>query len=460
MAVDVHGSGSATGIAGTAVGAAVDTIRAALTDVVEAPSWQLTDDQLADLIGAVTGTQGGLSELVARLVGEAERRELARRAGAASTKAWLMGRTRLGYCEAGTLVRHAAALTPGADGSVRWEATRRAWAAGAITAEQAVVITAALDRLGVDIAPTEKVAAEEHLVAQAQRLSLSATKYLANHLIEVVDPDGVDVHLGKLLGDEEARARRNTSLSMGRVGDGTTKGAFRLPDAQADQLRIVLDSIAAPRRAKRTGTDLRTDDPNGDGTAATPYPNRMGIAFCELIEHLPTDGLPKAGATDATLIITIEHQQLMSGLGAAMLTTGTEMSAGQARRLACNAHLIPAVLDGQSQILDYGTTRRLFTRTQRTALAVRDQGCIFPGCDRPAHWTEAHHITYAANGGPTDLDNGCLLCSWHHHLIHQGHWSIVMAHDGVPEAIPPPAIDPHQTPRRHERLRKRIHRRE
>jgi len=232
------------------------------------------------------------------------------------------------------------------------------------------------------------------------------------------------------------------------------------PGAQADQLRITLDSIAAPRRAKRSGTDLRTDDPNGDGTAATPYPNRMGIAFCELIEHLPTGGLPKAGATDATLVITIEHQQLMSGLGAAMLTTGTEMSAGQARRLACNAHLIPAVLDGESQILDFGTTRRLFTRTQRIALAVRDQGCVFPSCDRPAHWAEAHHITYAANGGPTDLDNGCLLCSWHHHLIHQGHWSIVMAHDGVPEAIPPPLIDPHQTPQRHERLRQHTHRRE
>ena len=443
------------------VGAAVGTIRAALRGAVDAPTWQLSDEDVSDLVRALGGVRAGLDELTGRVVAEARRRDLPTRAGVASLSQWVQNRTKATPAEAAAAIRYATATAPEADGDrPRWGCTRTAWAGGMLTAEQAVVITAALDRLGVDIAPTEKVAAEEHLVAQAQRLSLSATKYLANHLIEVVDPDGVDAHLGKLLGDEEARARRNTSLSMGRVGDGTTKGAFRLPDAQADQLRIVLDSIAAPRRAKRTGTDLRTDDPNGDGTAATPYPNRMGIAFCELIEHLPTDGLPKAGATDATLIITIEHQQLMSGLGAAMLTTGTEMSAGQARRLACNAHLIPAVLDGQSQILDYGTTRRLFTRTQRTALAVRDQGCIFPGCDRPAHWTEAHHITYAANGGPTDLDNGCLLCSWHHHLIHQGHWSIVMAHDGVPEAIPPPAIDPHQTPRRHERLRKRIHRRE
>jgi len=182
----------------------------------------------------------------------------------------------------------------------------------------------------------------------------------------------------------------------------------------------------------------------------------MGTAFCELIEHLPTDGLPKAGATDATLVITLDHHALMSGLGAAMLTTGTEISAGQARRLACNAHLIPAVLGGDSQILDFGTTRRLFSRTQRIALAVRDQECIFPGCDRPAHWAEAHHIDYASTGGPTNISNGCILCSWHHHLIHQDHWTIEMAEDGVPEAIPPPTIDPHQTPRRHERHRRRI----
>ncbi|MBA2419043.1 MAG: DUF222 domain-containing protein, partial [Nocardioidaceae bacterium] len=414
--------------------------------MVDAPTWQLSDEDVSDLVRALGGVRAGLDELTGRVVAEVRRRDLPTHEGVASLSQWLQVRTKATPAEAAAAIRYATATAPEADGDrPRWGCTRTAWAAGAITAEQAVVITTALDRLGDHIAWTEKRAAEQHLVAQTQRLGLSQTKYLANHLVEVVDPDGADAHLERLLEDEEARARRNTSLSMGRVGDGTTKGAFRLPDAQADQLRIVLDSIAAPWRAKRSGTDLRTDDPNGDSTPAVPYPNRMGIAFCELIEHLPTDGLPKAGATDATLVITIEHQQLMSGLGAAMLTTGTEISAGQARRLACNAHLIPAVLDGDSQILDFGTTRRLFTRTQRTALAVRDQGCVFPSCDRPTHWTEAHHITYASNGGPTDLDNGCLLCSWHHHLIHQGAWSIVMAHDGVPEAIPPPHIDPHQT---------------
>ena len=51
-----------------------------------------------------------------------------------------------------------------------------------------------------------------------------------------------------------------------------------------------------------------------------------------------------------------------------------------------------------------------------------------------------------------DLANGCLLCSFHHHLIHQGHWAIVMSADGIPEIIPPPHIDPARQPLRHQRF--------
>ena len=113
------------------------------------------------------------------------------------------------------------------------------------------------------------------------------------------------------------------------------------------------------------------------------------------------------------------------------------------------------MLSGDSRILDLGMTRRLFDRYQRIALAVRDQGCVFAGCDRPPAWCEAHHLKAWKHGGPTDLANGCLLCSFHHHLIHQGEWELVMASDGIVEAIPPQRIDPHRRPIRHERLKPR-----
>jgi len=83
----------------------------------------------------------------------------------------------------------------------------------------------------------------------------------------------------------------------------------------------------------------------------------------------------------------------------------------------------------------------------RRALTARDGGCAFPGCTIPAPWTEAHHITWWENGGATSIDNGCLLCSFHHHLVHRGHWQI-QARGGIPWFIPPPWTDPEQKPLR------------
>ncbi len=98
-------------------------------------------------------------------------------------------------------------------------------------------------------------------------------------------------------------------------------------------------------------------------------------------------------------------------------------------------------------------SRQLTVRYRRIALAVRDRGCVFAVCERPAAWSEAHHIIAWHDGGPTDIDQGCLLCSFHHHLVHQGQWAVVMAPDGTPEIIPPARIDPERAPIRHRRFK-------
>ena len=95
-----------------------------------------------------------------------------------------------------------------------------------------------------------------------------------------------------------------------------------------------------------------------------------------------------------------------------------DQTAAQARRLACNAHLIPAVLGGESEILDLGRAQRLFTAPQRRALLLRDRTCRAEGCDIPGTWAEAHHWVPWVSGGLTDLDDGVLLCSHHHHRAH------------------------------------------
>ena len=95
-----------------------------------------------------------------------------------------------------------------------------------------------------------------------------------------------------------------------------------------------------------------------------------------------------------------------------------------------------------------GRTRRIVSPQQWLALVIRDRGCVFPNCDRPAPWTQAHHIVHWSQGGPTDLSNLCLVCDRHHEAIHTGGWDIEMAADGRPELRPPPWVDPDRRARR------------
>jgi hypothetical protein len=114
---------------------------------------------------------------------------------------------------------------------------------------------------------------------------------------------------------------------------------------------------------------------------------------------------------------------LRSGLGAAELSTGGRISAHEARRLACTAGVLPAVLGGASDVLDLGRSRRLFSPAQRKALGIRDRACRAEGCDIPAAWCEAHHAAQPwAGGGRTDLADGVLLCPFHHHRAHDPVW--------------------------------------
>jgi hypothetical protein len=90
------------------------------------------------------------------------------------------------------------------------------------------------------------------------------------------------------------------------------------------------------------------------------------------------------------------------------------------------------IFDGPSQPLDVGRRTRVVPPAIRTALAVRDRGCVHPGCDRPPPFTDAHHIRAWIDGGATSLDNLVLLCRTHHRLLHEGKWEL-----DPPRARPP-----------------------
>nr|MBM4733171.1 DUF222 domain-containing protein [Prescottella equi] len=121
------------------------------------------------------------------------------------------------------------------------------------------------------------------------------------------------------------------------------------------------------------------------------------------------------------------------------------LSIATARRLACDCHLTPIVMD-DGVPLNLGRTSRTVSKKQRRALIARDHGCAFPGCGAPPAHCEGHHVKHWADGGPTDLDNLVLLCRYHHQLLHHSHWGVRIGADRHPWFTPPSTVDPFKKP--------------
>jgi hypothetical protein len=120
-----------------------------------------------------------------------------------------------------------------------------------------------------------------------------------------------------------------------------------------------------------------------------------------------------------------------TGTGTGITLSGDVLSPGVVRRMACDAQIIPMVLGGDSRPLDVGRRKRLFTRSQRLALGVRDKGCSWEGCSIPPSWCDAHHVTHWRHGGPTSLLNAALLCPKHHTEVHDRNLTATVTAHGV-----------------------------
>jgi Domain of unknown function (DUF222) len=147
-------------------------------------------------------------------------------------------------------------------------------------------------------------------------------------------------------------------------------------------------------------------------------------------------------------VLTIDLDALQRNVAVGQLDTGAPLTPEATRRLACDAGILPAILDSTSVPIDIGRTRRPFTGATRTAILLRDGGCAFPGCERPPRWTDIHHIVYRTHGATTNRDNGGALCRHHHQVIHHSDWTIQIGPDHKPDFTPPTHIDPTQQPRR------------
>jgi hypothetical protein len=148
-----------------------------------------------------------------------------------------------------------------------------------------------------------------------------------------------------------------------------------------------------------------------------PTRERLGRAFAEMIQRYPTRKLPKAGGLNATIVVMMSLDTLMGGLKAAHLDTGETISPSLARKLACEAGIIPAVLGGDSRVLDLGRKQRFHSEGQRIVATIEHRGCIVEGCDAPPGLCHMHHPIPWHLGGETNRD-GMLLCPGHHTRAH------------------------------------------
>jgi len=343
--------------------------------------------------------------------------DVAEQTGARSAGVWLGVESRRGSAAGARDQRDADALA-------RRPEVLAALRDGAVNAAQAGIIVRALDALPADAEPELVSKAESQLLADAGHFAPRELRVLARRVFEVIAPAAADAHEGALLVAEEARARAETRVSFRPRGDGATDVWARVPDHVADRLRAYLDSYTSPRRHHLSHGGY-------DEVGELSLPRRRGEAFCALLEQLPTDALPRHGGAPTSVVVTLDLDTLLSGLGSAGVSTGGRISAAEARRLACGAGVLPAVLGGRSEVLDLGRTRRLFSPAQRKALAIRDRTCRAEGCDIPAAWCEAHHAAKPwSREGRTDLKDGLLLCRFHHHRAHDQAWRADRFTDG------------------------------
>ena len=306
-------------------------------------------------------------------------------------------------------------------------------ASGGLGMTPASAIITLLDRMSLRVDPARLDEAERQLVGLAPGLRPDELSKLIMRAEAHLDPDGIEPRHDAL------RAERSLVL---QERDGMLVLTGRLDPETGAPVKAALDAIV--------GENLRRNEQADHGERDTRSVRQMQAdALADLCRHAIGCTNVPTGVT-ATVVVRVSLADLEAGIGAATIDgIDQPIPAATVRNLAADAQIIPCVLGGESEILDWGRAKRLFTPAQKLALAERDGGCVCCGA-APAR-CHGHHLRWwQRDGGRTDLRNGALLCTACHHRLHADGWEIVVEDDSIHSRvwlIPPPWIDPEQVPR-------------
>jgi hypothetical protein len=268
---------------------------------------------------------------------------------------------------------------------------------------------------------------EAELVGHAQSFDPQQLGKLAARVTAWLDPDGA-------LKDVAYREKmRELSTHQRPDGSGTVSGEL---SAEAMELLLLhFDAFAAPKSAVGG-----VKDPRSAG-------QRRHDALLEALKlNVRAQQLPTIAGVTATIVMTMTHEQYLTGQGLARTAHGALVPASEAFTWAGGDYrLMAVVIDNIKGITAYSSIHRLFTEQQRLARAAIDGGCTFPRCPVPANWCEIDHLEDYAHGGPTDLTNAGLACRYDNRERKKQGWKPVQINGRV-AWVPPRWIDPDQKP--------------
>lgn len=274
------------------------------------------------------------------------------------------------------------------------------------------------------------------LMTEAESLDVDRLFRRARQVRDEIDTAGV--------ADRERARRDARSLRVFRGSDGMTRATWVLDPESAAVVTDLYDRATSPRRGGPTFLSPRdvelVERMHADERTPEQYASDAFLDLLRAGANVDSSALLSSGAPSVRIVVTA--RDLLDDSGSAEVEGQTDsVSLPTARRMLCAGTHTPILISSTGQPLDVGRSRRLFTARQRVALAARDGGCRWAGCERPPSWCEAHHIEPWHSGGRTDVADGILLCRHHHLLVHNNGWRIERHRgpDGLDEyrALPP-----------------------
>lgn len=323
-----------------------------------------------------------------------------------------------------------------------------AMADGDVGLEAAAVIVRCLDQARSTATHEDIETAETALVETAAHATADEVGVQARAWREALDPDGAE--------PRDERLHRKRAFRLGREVDGLTSFSGVLKPVDAALLKAAFNEADKPGNTPRF---LDESDRAGGTTLVTDADGETTIEFVDqrsreqrhydVFTGLMTAGVRSADTkcggmrctAEVTAVITLDD--LRRGTGVGFVDDVAEpVSATTVQQLVCANGFAPLLLGDNGEVLMLGHTQRRFSPAQVQALRARDGGCV--NCGAPPGWCDAHHIDFwARDDGPTDIDNGVLLCENCHRLIHKSAFALKLI-DGRPHMLAPPWFDPEQ----------------